>query len=44
MNKIWNWIKNIFKPQKQDPHLEMYEEARPDKVEKIRRKYGGDSK
>ena len=44
INKIWNWIKNIFKPQKQDPHLEMYEEARPDKVEKIRRKYGGDSK
>ena len=44
MKKIWNWIKNIFKPQKQDPHLEMYEEARPDKVEKIRRKYGGDSK
>ena len=44
INKIWNWIKNIFKPQKQDPHLEIYEEARPDKVEKIRRKYGGDSK
>ena len=44
INKIWNWIKNIFKPQKQDPHLEMYKEARPDKVEKIRRKYGGDSK
>ena len=44
INKIWNWIKNIFKPQKQDPHLEMYEEARPDKIEKIRRKYGGDSK
>jgi hypothetical protein len=44
INKIWNWIKNIFKPEKQDPHLEMYEEARPDKVEKIRRKYGGDSK
>ena len=44
INKIWNWIKNIFKPEKQDPHLTMYEEARPDKVEKIRRKYGGDSK
>jgi hypothetical protein len=44
INKIWNWIKNIFTPEKQDPHLEMYEEARPDKVEKIRRKYGGDSK
>ena len=22
INKIWNWIKNIFKPEKQDPHLE----------------------
>jgi hypothetical protein len=44
INKIWNWIKNIFTPEKQDPHLEMYEEARPDKVKKIRRKYGGDSK
>jgi len=44
INKIWNWIKNIFKPQKQDPHLEMYEEVRPDKAEKIRRKHGGDSK
>jgi len=44
INKIRNWIKNIFTPEKQDPHLEMYEEARPDKVEKIRRKYGGDSK
>jgi hypothetical protein len=44
INKIWNWIKNIFKPEKQDPHLEMYEEVRPDKAEKIRRKHGGDSK
>jgi|TARA_R100001460_G_scaffold11715_1_gene27155 hypothetical protein len=44
INKIWNWIKNIFKPTKQDPHLEMYEEVRTDKVEKIRRKHGGDSK
>ena len=35
--------KNIFKPEKQDPHLEMYE-LRSDKAEKIRRKYGGDSK
>ena len=43
INKIWNWIKNIFTPEKQDPHLEMYE-SRNDKVEKIRRKYGGDSK
>ena len=39
INKIWNWIKNIFKPEKQDPHLEMYEEVRTDKQEKIRRKH-----
>ena len=26
MKKIWNWIKNIFKPERQDPHLVMYEE------------------
>jgi len=43
INKIWNWIKNIFKPEKQDPHLEMYEEVRLDKQEKIRKKYKGDS-
>ena len=26
MNKIWNWIKNIFKPERQemDPHAELY--------------------
>ena len=34
INKIWNWIKNIFKPEKQDPHLEMYEEVRSDKQKK----------
>ena len=28
---IWNWIKNIFKPEKQDPHLVLYEE-----VEKVK--------
>ena len=44
IKKIINFIKNMFKCERQDPHLEMYEEARPDKVEKIRRKYGGDSK
>jgi hypothetical protein len=26
INKIWNWIKNIFIPEKQDPHLVLYEE------------------
>ena len=25
---IWNWIKNIFKPEKQDPHLVLYEEVK----------------
>ena len=41
INKILNWIKNIFKPEKQDPHLAMYEELRPDKAEKINKKYKG---
>ena len=22
---LWNWIKNIFKPSKQDPHLTLYD-------------------
>ena len=42
INKIWNWIKNIFKPEKQDPHLTMYEETA--KQKKIRLKYKGDIK
>ena len=29
MKKIWNWIKNIFKPEKQDPHMVLYEEPKP---------------
>ena len=29
INKILNWIKNIFKPEKQDPHLVMFEEVKP---------------
>jgi hypothetical protein len=29
INKIWNWIKNIFTPEKQDPHLVLYEKAEP---------------
>ena len=29
INKILNWIKNIFKPEKQDPHLTLYEEVKP---------------
>jgi len=27
INKIWNWIRNIFKSKKQDPHLVLYEEV-----------------
>ena len=42
IKKLINWIKNIFTPEKQDPHLEMYE-LRSDKADKIRRKQGGDS-
>ena len=42
INKIWNWIKNIFKPERQDPHLEIYEETA--KQNRIRSKYKGDSK
>ena len=33
INKIWNWIKNIFKPEKQDPHLVLYEEVKKPKPE-----------
>jgi len=40
IKKFINWIKNIFRPERQDPHLEMYEELRSDKAEKIRKKYG----
>ena len=43
IKKIINFIKNMFKCERQDPHLEMYEELRPDKVEKIRKKYKGNS-
>ena len=28
ISNIWNWIKNIFKPEKQDPHLVLYEEVK----------------
>jgi hypothetical protein len=46
IKKLINWIKNIFTPEKQDPHpfilpLALYEEVRTDKQEKIRRKHGG---
>ena len=44
IKKIINFIKNMFKCERQDPHLEMYEELRPDKADKIRKKHQGDSK
>ena len=45
MNKIWNWIKNIFKPEKQDPHLSLYEEVEETtKQKKMRLKYKKDFK
>ena len=43
IKKIINFIKNMFKCERQDPHLEMYEELRSDKAEKIRKKYKGNS-
>ena len=42
IKKLINWIKNIFTPEKQDPHLEMYEESA--KQKKIRLKHKGDIK
>ena len=39
MKKIWNWIKNFFVPEKQDPHLTLYEEPVNRKLEKIKRKH-----
>ena len=29
INYIWNKIKNFFKPEKQDPHLVVFEEVKP---------------
>ena len=43
IKKFINFIKNMFKCERQDPHLEMYEEVRSDKADKIRRKYKGNS-
>jgi len=33
ISNIWNWIKNIFKSEKQDPHLVLYEEVKEPKPE-----------
>ena len=32
INKIWNWIKNKFKSEKQDPHLVLDEEVENPKL------------
>ena len=37
INYIWNKIKNIFKPEKQDPHLVLYEEVKPEHCTKHNR-------
>ena len=34
---IWNKIKNIFKPEKQDPHLVLYEQVKPEHCTKHNR-------
>ena len=39
MKKIWNWIKNIFKPERQDPHLVMYEEVKKPKEPENKQKH-----
>tara|TARA_R110000851_G_scaffold60373_1_gene139401 strand:+ start:1415 stop:1555 length:141 start_codon:yes stop_codon:yes gene_type:complete len=45
INKILNWIKNIFNPEKQDPHLVLYEEVEETaKQKKIRLKHKGEDK
>ena len=43
INKIWNWIKNLFVSEKQDPHLTLYEEPVSRKLEKINKKHKKDS-
>ena len=42
IKKIITFIKNMFKCERQDPHLEMYEETA--KQKKIRLKHQGDNK
>ena len=45
INKIWNWIKNIFVREKLDLHLTLYEEVEETaKQKKIRLKHKGDIK
>jgi hypothetical protein len=45
MKKIWNWIKNIFKPIRQESHIVLSEEIEETaKQKKIRLKHQGDKK
>ena len=43
INKIWNWIKIFFVPEKQDPHLTLYEEVKNHKIDKINKKHKKES-
>ena len=43
INKIWNCIKNFFVPEKQDPHLTLYEEVKNHKIDKINKKHKKES-
>ena len=43
ITQFLNWIKSFFTPERQDPHLEIYEEVRTDKTQKIFKKYKGNS-
>ncbi len=44
IKKIWNLIKNFFVPEKQDPHLALYEEVKNHKTDKINKKHKKESK
>ncbi len=44
IKKIWNWIINFFVPEKQDPHLALYEEVKNHKTDKINKKHKKESK
>ena len=37
INKIWNWIKKLITPHRQDEHLEFYEGVKPQHCNKHNR-------
>ena len=37
INKIWNWIKELITPHRQDDHLEFYEGVKPQHCNKHNR-------